>query len=128
MLARDEGESAIAMTDSMESSLRRTSPRFSISQISTLPASFEDDLDAYAAAGLDGIGIWELKLRDGRRRRAALEAFERSGLEAGLGRARDPLDPAAPAPRRPDRPAERIECSAPRSIGSRRSARRGSSA
>jgi sugar phosphate isomerase/epimerase len=53
-------------------------PRFSISQISTLPASFEDDLRCYGEAGAEGIGIWELKLPedDG----AALEAFAASGL------------------------------------------------
>ena len=41
-------------------------PRFSISQVSTLTASFADDVRAYAAAGVDGIGVWELKLADGR--------------------------------------------------------------
>jgi len=37
-------------------------PKFAISQVSTLAASFADDLRAYAAAGVEGIGIWELKL------------------------------------------------------------------
>jgi sugar phosphate isomerase/epimerase len=40
-------------------------PRISVSQASTLPAGFADDVRAYAAAGLDGIGVWELKLGDG---------------------------------------------------------------
>jgi sugar phosphate isomerase/epimerase len=40
-------------------------PRVSVSQVSTLAASFADDVRAYAAAGLDGIGVWELKLGDG---------------------------------------------------------------
>jgi sugar phosphate isomerase/epimerase len=40
-------------------------PRVSVSQVSTLAASFGDDVRTYAAAGLDGIGIWELKLGDG---------------------------------------------------------------
>jgi sugar phosphate isomerase/epimerase len=40
-------------------------PLFSISQVSTLAASFADDVRAYAAAGVDGIGVWELKLGDG---------------------------------------------------------------
>src|SRR5205823_7095554 len=40
-------------------------PRFSISQVSTLAASFADDVHAYTRAGVDGIGIWELKLGDG---------------------------------------------------------------
>src|SRR6266404_4161895 len=40
-------------------------PRVSVSQVSTLAAGFADDVRTYAAAGLDGIGIWELKLGDG---------------------------------------------------------------
>jgi len=50
-------------------------PPFSISQVSTLAASFADDLRAYAAAGVDGVGIWELKLGD-----RSLEEFQASGL------------------------------------------------
>jgi sugar phosphate isomerase/epimerase len=36
--------------------------RLSLSEISTANASFEEDVAAYAAAGFDGIGIWEFKL------------------------------------------------------------------
>jgi sugar phosphate isomerase/epimerase len=36
----------------------------SLSEISTVGASFTDDLRAYRAAGFDGIGIWEMKLGD----------------------------------------------------------------
>jgi sugar phosphate isomerase/epimerase len=36
-------------------------PPFSISQISTLPQPFDDDLADYRAAGADGIGLWEIK-------------------------------------------------------------------
>jgi sugar phosphate isomerase/epimerase len=50
-------------------------PLFSISQVSTLTASFADDVRAYTDAGADGIGIWELKLDDG-----SLEEFRASGL------------------------------------------------
>ena len=35
---------------------------FSLSEISTVSAGFRDDLRAYAEAGFDGIGIWEMKL------------------------------------------------------------------
>jgi len=52
-------------------------PRFSISQVSTLGAGFADDFEAYAEAGIDGIGIWEMKLADN-----SLERFEQSGLGA----------------------------------------------
>ncbi|HKC20265.1 MAG TPA: sugar phosphate isomerase/epimerase family protein [Candidatus Dormibacteraeota bacterium] len=43
--------------------------------MSTLTASFADDVRAYAAAGVDGVGIWELKLGDG-----SLDEFRASGL------------------------------------------------
>jgi sugar phosphate isomerase/epimerase len=43
--------------------------------VSTLAASFTDDLHAYAAAGADGIGIWEIKLGD-----ESLAEFRASGL------------------------------------------------
>ena len=54
-------------------------PGFSISQVTTLSASFEEDVTAYAAAGADGIGIWELKLTPGLDE-PALEQLEASGL------------------------------------------------
>jgi len=50
-------------------------PRFSISQVSTLAASFADDVHAYTAAGIDGIGVWELKLGSD-----SLDEFQASGL------------------------------------------------
>ena len=40
-------------------------PPISVSQVSTLGASFADDVRVYSEAGLDGIGVWELKLGDG---------------------------------------------------------------
>jgi sugar phosphate isomerase/epimerase len=40
-------------------------PRISVSQVSTLASSFADDVRTYADAGLDGIGVWEMKLGDG---------------------------------------------------------------
>jgi sugar phosphate isomerase/epimerase len=54
-------------------------PPFSISQITTLGAAFEADLRAYAAAGVDGIGIWEIKLPEGGDDQAH-EQLEASGL------------------------------------------------
>ena len=56
-------------------------PRFSISQVSTLTASFAEDMRAYAAAGVDGVGIWEMKLGDGSTR----------GVRARADLARRPL-------------------------------------
>ena len=56
-------------------------PHFSISQITTLPSSFEDDLRVYREAGAEGIGIWEIKLEEGRED-ALLAALRASGLES----------------------------------------------
>jgi sugar phosphate isomerase/epimerase len=53
--------------------------RFSISQITTLTSTFVEDVAAYRKAGLDGIGVWELKLPEGGNA-SALEALEASGL------------------------------------------------
>ena len=61
------------------SSESRKAPRFSISQVSTLTAGFADDLRAYAAAGVDGVGVWESKLGDAGDAEA-LEQLEASGL------------------------------------------------
>ena len=36
--------------------------KLALSQISTVNASFSEDVSAYAAAGFEGIGIWEMKL------------------------------------------------------------------
>jgi sugar phosphate isomerase/epimerase len=54
-------------------------PRFSISQVTTLASTFANDVRAYNAAGVDGIGVWELKLSEGGDAEA-LELFEASGL------------------------------------------------
>lgn len=51
----------------------------SLSEISTIGASFAEDLRAYRAAGFEGIGIWESKLGDDD---ADLAAFRGSGLRA----------------------------------------------
>jgi sugar phosphate isomerase/epimerase len=56
-----------------------SAPPFSISTITTLTASFEEDLRAYREAGAEGVGIWEIKLPEGGEE-AALSAFESSGL------------------------------------------------
>jgi sugar phosphate isomerase/epimerase len=53
--------------------------KLSLSEISTVGASFRDDLAAYRAAGFGGIGIWEMKLGDDD---ADVEALRASGLRA----------------------------------------------
>jgi sugar phosphate isomerase/epimerase len=82
-------------------------PRFSISQITTLPASFEDDLQAYRAAGAEGIGIWEIKLEEGREAEQ-LAALRESGLESTSAAPAVPSIAPIPIPG-PAEPRERVE-------------------
>jgi sugar phosphate isomerase/epimerase len=86
-----------------------TAPPFSISQISTLPAAFADDLAAYAAAGLDGIGIWELKLPGAGGDAEALEALAASGLGAAAAVPAVPSILPLPLLGGPTDPSARIE-------------------
>src|SRR4051794_936870 len=79
-------------------------PRVSVSQITTFRSSFADDLRTYAAAGLDGIGIWELKLQDD-----SLERFEASGLASAAAVPEVPSILPLPLLGGPDDPAERID-------------------
>ncbi|HEY1778892.1 MAG TPA: sugar phosphate isomerase/epimerase [Roseiarcus sp.] len=58
-------------------------PPFSISETTTYPATFEEDLAAYKTAGVEGIGIWEFKLPKGQDERS-LEALQASGLKATI--------------------------------------------
>ena len=76
----------------------------SISQITTVTQSFADDLDAYRAAGADGIGIWEMKLEDD-----SLERFRASPLEAAAAIPAVPSILPLPLMEGPADPAERIE-------------------
>ena len=81
-------------------------PRFSISQITTLPASFEDDLRAYREAGAEGIGIWEFKLRDGDEK-SQLAALRESGLVSTNAVPSVPSITALPIPG-PEEPGSRV--------------------
>jgi len=83
--------------------------KLSLSEISTVNASFAEDVAAYAAAGFDGIGIWEMKLPDDDAANVALLR------DAGLGVAN--CVPAVPSilPLRipgmegPPKPRERVD-------------------
>jgi sugar phosphate isomerase/epimerase len=79
-------------------------PRFSISQVSTLAASFADDVRAYAQAGVDGIGIWELKLGD-----SSLAEFRASGLGAATAVSIVPSVHPLPLIPGPDTVRERVD-------------------
>jgi sugar phosphate isomerase/epimerase len=83
-------------------------PRFSVSQVSTLTASFADDVRAYARAGLDGLGVWELKLGEGPDGEA-LELFEASGLGATSAVPEVPSILPLPLLPGPEDPRERID-------------------
>jgi len=83
-------------------------PRISVSQVTTLTATFADDLRAYTASGLDGIGIWELKLAEGDDAQA-LEQLQASGLESASAVPEVPSILPLPLLGGPDDPAERLE-------------------
>ena len=53
--------------------------RVSISEITTLPLTFDQDIELYAQAGVGGIGVWEMKL-GGRSRREAAALVRDYGL------------------------------------------------
>ena len=78
--------------------------RLSISQITTVTQSFADDLDAYRAAGADGIGIWEMKLADD-----SLERFRASHLGAAAAMPTVPSILPLPLMEGPEDPAARID-------------------
>jgi len=80
------------------------SARVSISQITTVNQSFADDLDAYRAAGADGIGIWEFKLAED-----SLERFRQSGLAAATGVPAVPSILPLPLIEGPAEPEARVE-------------------
>jgi sugar phosphate isomerase/epimerase len=78
--------------------------RVSISAITTVTQSFADDLEAYRAAGADGIGIWEMKLDDD-----SLERFRASGLGAATAVPAVPSILPLPLMEGPAEPAARVE-------------------
>jgi sugar phosphate isomerase/epimerase len=75
--------------------------------VSTLAASFADDLRAYAAAGFDGIGIWELKLGEGSDEEAR-EQLAASGLGSATAVPAVPSILPLPLLPGPDDPQQRI--------------------
>jgi sugar phosphate isomerase/epimerase len=85
----------------------KQTPPFSISQVSTLAASFADDVRAYAGAGVDGIGIWELKLGDGSDAEA-LEQLSASGLGSATAVPAVPSILPLPLLPGPEEPQQRI--------------------
>ena len=87
----------------------RTLVKLALSQISTVGASFEEDVDAYAAAGFDAIGLWEMKLPEDDAANRALLA--RHGLAVANCVPTIPsfLPLAIPGMEGPDDPETRID-------------------
>ena len=75
--------------------------------MSTLAASFADDVRAYAAAGVDGIGVWELKLAEGSDG-GALELLAASGLGSATAVPAVPSILPLPLLPGPEEPEQRI--------------------
>jgi sugar phosphate isomerase/epimerase len=84
--------------------------KIALSQISTPAASFGEDVAAYAAAGFDGLGIWEFKLPAGDDA-ANARLLRQSGLGTAYCVPEIPsvLQLALPGMEGPAEPAERIE-------------------
>jgi sugar phosphate isomerase/epimerase len=80
----------------------------SIVEITTLNATFEEDLAAYSAAGAEGIGICELKLVEGREPEH-LAALRESGLRASGCVPAVPSILPLPAMPGPESAEERVE-------------------
>lgn len=81
----------------------------SLSEISTISATFEEDVEAYAAAGFDAIGLWEFKLpSDDDANTALLRAY---GLRVAVCVPEVPsvFPLAIPGLEGPDDTAERIQ-------------------
>src|SRR4051812_7183218 len=87
---------------------RSSQPRVSVSQITTLNASFAEDVREYAGAGLDGLGVWEIKLPPGRDVEAC-EQLAASGLEAASAVPAVPSILPLPLLGGPTDPGERLE-------------------
>jgi sugar phosphate isomerase/epimerase len=83
-------------------------PPFAVCEFTTLPASFEEDLAAYAEAGADGIGICEIKLAEGREAEQ-LASFRASGLPATSCVPAVPSILPLPHLPGPETPEERVE-------------------
>lgn len=83
--------------------------KIALSEISTPAASFAEDVAAYAAAGFDGIGIWEFKLPG--EDAASARLVRESGLGAAYCVPAIPslLQLGLPGMEGPADPAERIE-------------------
>jgi sugar phosphate isomerase/epimerase len=82
--------------------------RFSISQVTTLTSTFVEDVAAYRQAGVEAIGVWELKLAEGRDDEA-LDALAAAGLGSAAAVPRIPSILPLPLMEGPSDPQERVD-------------------
>jgi sugar phosphate isomerase/epimerase len=82
-------------------------PPVSIASVTTYTAPVETDIAAYRAAGADGIGLWEYKLKEGRDDEV-LDLLRHSGLKASLCCGTVPSVFADTYFTEPSEPAERV--------------------
>jgi sugar phosphate isomerase/epimerase len=83
--------------------------RLSLSAISTVNASFAEDVEAYAAAGFDAIGLWEFKLPEDDAANRALLRAHRLAVANCVPAIPSILQLAIPGMEGPPDPEERIE-------------------
>jgi sugar phosphate isomerase/epimerase len=83
--------------------------KLSLSEISTVDATFAEDVPAYAAAGFDAIGIWEFKLPADEAANLALLRAHGLSVANVVPRAPSILQLALPGEWGPDDPEARIE-------------------
>ena len=109
-LPRREGADEAAAAAPRACKASRTLVKLSLSTISTLNASFAEDVAAYAAAGFDAIGLWEFKLPEDDAANVAL-LRGRTGCRCRTASRPCPsfLQLAIPGMEGPADPEERIE-------------------
>ena len=83
--------------------------KLSLSTISTLNASFAEDVAAYAAAGFDAIGLWEMKLPEDDEANVALIGAHGLGVSYCVPPVPSFLQLAIPGMEGPADPAQRAE-------------------
>ncbi|HSI98595.1 MAG TPA: sugar phosphate isomerase/epimerase family protein [Gaiellaceae bacterium] len=83
--------------------------RLALSEITTVNASFAEDVAAYAAAGFDGIGIWEFKLPENDAANVALLRGAGLGVANCIPAVPSILPLLLPGMEGPPDPAERID-------------------
>jgi sugar phosphate isomerase/epimerase len=93
--------------------------KLSLSEISTVSASFADDVAAYAEAGFDGIGIWEMKLPEDDAANVALLQEAGLGVASCVPAVPSVLPLAIPGMEGPTDPRARIDalCTSMRRLG-----------